>query len=68
MNEDQMDINKKESCDREFPGISHIKCRRTKERKIGYIIEKVSEWRKLYNGDLMDSKGKQIRLSLEEAA
>lgn len=38
--------------------ISQIKCRRTKERKIGHIIEKVSEWRKLYNGDLLDNKGK----------
>ena len=25
---------------------------------LGYIIEKVSEWRKLYNGDLFDTKGK----------
>lgn len=24
--------------------------KRTKERTIGYIIEKVSQWRKLYNG------------------
>jgi hypothetical protein len=25
-------------------------CRRTKERRIGYIIEKVIEWRKYYSG------------------
>ena len=41
--------------------------KRTKERKIGFIIEKVSLWRKLYNG-LPDSTGKPVRYSLEEAA
>ena len=41
--------------------------KRTKERKIGYIIEKVSLWRKLYNG-MPDHTGKIIRYSLEEAA
>lgn len=41
--------------------------KRTKERKIGFIIEKVSLWRKLYNG-IQDGNGKTIRYSLEEAA
>ncbi|EGR33086.1 hypothetical protein IMG5_062080 [Ichthyophthirius multifiliis] len=43
-------------------------CRRTKERKIGYIIEKVVEWRNLYNGSIQEGEMKQNRLSLEEAA
>ncbi|KAL4493620.1 hypothetical protein ABPG72_004113 [Tetrahymena utriculariae] len=42
-------------------------CRRTKERKIGFIIEKVVQWRNYYNG-VPDASGKSNRLSLEEAA
>jgi hypothetical protein len=41
--------------------------RRTKERKISFVIEKVSMWRKLYNG-IQDSAGKIVRYSLEDAA
>eukprot|EP00357_Protocruzia_adherens_P027515 CAMPEP_0114996736 /NCGR_PEP_ID=MMETSP0216-20121206/14494_1 /TAXON_ID=223996 /ORGANISM="Protocruzia adherens, Strain Boccale" /LENGTH=359 /DNA_ID=CAMNT_0002361009 /DNA_START=532 /DNA_END=1611 /DNA_ORIENTATION=- len=41
--------------------------RRTKERKIGYIIEKVALWRKLYNG-IHGPCGETIRYSLEESA
>jgi hypothetical protein len=41
--------------------------RRTKERKIGHIIEKVSKWRKLYNG-VQSTAGELIKLSLEQAA
>jgi len=41
--------------------------RRTKERKIGYIIEKVARWRNLYNG-IVNSKGEHVRMTLEEAA
>jgi len=41
--------------------------RRTKERKIGYIIEKVYKWRKLYNGTT-NSKGENVKLTLEDAA
>jgi hypothetical protein len=48
-------------------GQNQVKCRRTKERKIGYIIQKVSEWRKLYQGQ-SDESGKSQRFSLEEAA
>ena len=41
--------------------------RRTKERKIGYIIEKVSLWRKLYNG-VADGHGTIVKYSLEDSA
>jgi hypothetical protein len=46
---------------------NHKSSRRTKERKIGYIIEKVSKWRKLYNG-VSTPKGEMIKVTLEEAA
>mmetsp|Transcript_9288 Transcript_9288/g.13813 ORF Transcript_9288/g.13813 Transcript_9288/m.13813 type:complete len:291 (-) Transcript_9288:36-908(-) len=46
---------------------NHKTSRRTKERKIGYIIEKVSKWRKLYNGT-PNAKGELVKLTLEEAA
>ena len=38
-----------------------------RERKIGYIIEKVYAWRKLYNG-YRDDDNKFIKYSLDEAA
>lgn len=41
--------------------------KRTKERKIGYIIEKVARWRSLYNG-IQNARGETVRLTLEEAA
>lgn len=40
--------------------------KRTKERSIADIIEKVSLWRKLYNG--VYREGNLIRFSLEDAA
>jgi len=41
--------------------------KRTKERQIKFVVEKVSLWRKLYNGvDL--GTGETIRYSLEDAA
>ncbi len=43
------------------------KSKRTKERKIGYIIEKVNTWRKLYNG-FYDENTKFTKYSLDEAA
>jgi len=43
------------------------KSKRTKERKIGYIIEKVNLWRRLYNG-FYNEEGKFIKNSLDEAA
>ncbi len=47
--------------------ISDKKNKRTKERKIGYIIEKVNIWRRLYNG-FYNEEGKFIKNSLDEAA
>ena len=41
--------------------------KRTKERTIQDIIEKVSLWRKLYNG-VTDTEGNLLRYSLEDAA
>ena len=51
-------------------GESHISrgkkgCRRTKERRIGYIIEKVIEWRKFYSGT-GDEARQTEKYSLEE--
>ena len=43
------------------------KSKRSKERKINFINEKVFLWRKLYNG-FEDEKGKFVKLTLEEAA
>jgi len=42
------------------------KGKRTKERSIEEIIQKVSLWRRLYNGVLRD--GNLVRYSLEDAA
>lgn len=44
-----------------------VRCRRTKERRIGDVVEKVSLWRRLYNG-FNDSQGNIIKLTLEDAA
>ncbi len=41
--------------------------KRTKEREIGYIIEKVNNWRRLYNG-YYDNEGKFTKYSLDESA
>lgn len=49
------------------PKQTEAKCRRTKERKIGYIIKKVLKWRQLYNG-VLNQSGSQTRCSLEESA
>ena len=45
----------------------NVKSKRTKERKIGYIIEKVNTWRKFYNG-FYDEYGKFTKYSLDDAA
>ena len=42
--------------------------RRTKERKIKFVVEKVSVWRKLYNGVELPNSGETVRYSLDEAA
>lgn len=41
--------------------------KRTKERKIGYIIEKVNSWRRLYNG-FFNEENEFIKYSLDDAA
>lgn len=41
--------------------------KRSKERKIGFIIEKVFLWRRLYKG-FKDESGKDIQYTLEDAA
>ena len=38
-----------------------------RERKLGYVIKKVSEWRKLFNG-CHDENGNYIKYSLDEAS
>ena len=43
------------------------KCRRTKERRIGHIIDKVIEWRKFYSG-VINEKNQQVKYSLEDSA
>lgn len=44
------------------------KHKRTKERKIGQVIDKVLYWRKLYTGYNDPNTGQLIKMSLEEAA
>ena len=40
---------------------------KTKERTVAYVIEKVAQWRRLYNG-YYDQNFDHKRLSLEDAA
>ena len=40
---------------------------KTKERTVAYVIEKVAQWRRLYNG-YYDKNFDHKRLSLEDAA
>lgn len=47
--------------------VNNEKKRRTKERKIGYIIEKVNAWRRLYNG-YYNFENEFEKKSLDEAA
>lgn len=51
--------------DEEFDEGNEI--RRTKERQIKFVVERVSLWRKLYNGVDMGN-GETVRYSLEDAA
>ena len=51
----------------EDPVVTHKSTRRTKERKIGYIIDKVTKWRQLYSG-IANAQGEIVKYSLEEAA
>jgi hypothetical protein len=47
---------------------SEVACRRSKERRIDFVIEKVKLWRRLFNGYIDAKSGKLIRYSLEESA
>ncbi len=60
-------ISNEETISRKNSLLNKKKNKRTKERKIGYIIEKVNSWRKLYNG-FHDDNGKFTKYSLDEAA
>jgi len=51
----------------EEPSHPHKASRMTKERKIGYIIDKVTRWRQLYSG-VANAQGEIVKYSLEEAA
>jgi len=44
------------------------KQKRTKERKIGEILDKVLNWRKLYTGITDPNTGQLVKMSLEESA
>jgi hypothetical protein len=57
-------LESREEEDRKF--INH-KSKRSNERKIGKIIEKVYVWRKLYNG-FADENDKFIKYTLEKGA
>jgi hypothetical protein len=43
-------------------------CKRSKERRIDFVIEKVKTWRRLFNGTPDKATGSLVRYSLEEAA
>lgn len=47
---------------------SEVACKRSKERRIDFVIEKVKLWRRLFNGYADTKTGNLIRYSLEEAA
>ena len=61
-NSDKNKINEKKKKNFRNMSDSH-----KRERKIGYIIEKVYAWRKLYNG-FKDDKNKYVKYSLDKAA
>lgn len=67
----RMDLNEEnheneDEASQKVIGINELS-KRSKERKIGYIIEKVYLWRKLYNG-YIDENGQKIKMTLEDAA
>jgi hypothetical protein len=57
---------KKEASD--IDSTSAPKQKRTKERRIGEILDKVLQWRRLYNGTVDPQSGQTIKMSLEDAA
>ena len=46
---------------------SYLEKPKTKERTVAYVIQKVTQWRRLYNG-YYDKDFNHQRLSLEDAA
>jgi len=52
----------------EGEGAGGTKQKRTKERKIGEILDKVLQWRRLYTGVSDPATGQTIKMSLDEAA
>jgi hypothetical protein len=60
------DTIKVENPDANLPGAP--KQKRTKERKIGEILDKVLQWRRLYTGVIDPTTGQSVKMSLEEAA
>ena len=67
--ENSLSIDGEEEEDEKEDNIDYKKLSESgkRERKIGYIIEKVYAWRKLYNG-YRDDNNKFIKYSLDEAA
>ena len=64
VNEEMKEENKTEEEEQEEEEFGE---RRTKERQIRFVVERVSLWRKLYNGVDMGN-GETVRYSLEDAA
>ncbi|KRX02247.1 Glycoside hydrolase, superfamily [Pseudocohnilembus persalinus] len=65
-NKDQQPIKEQNNANNGNQNTSN-KSRRNNEKKIGFIIEKVVEWRRLYNG-IKQPDGDTKKLSLDEAA
>ena len=42
--------------------------RRSKEGRIGEVVEKVLQWRRLYTGVVDPATGQMVKLSLQESA
>ena len=59
--------NKKQSGATSQDEENTVDVRRTKERQIRFVVERVSLWRKLYNGVDMGN-GETVRYSLEDSA
>lgn len=62
-----MSVEKAEVVGEKKAKICNKKRHRTKERKIGQVIDQVGVWRRYYNG-YTDYHGKVVKLSLDEAA
>ena len=61
-------LNKNENCE-EIEDPKHLnKNKRTKERTISEVVQKVALWRKLYNGFYEQNSGQIITKTLEDGA